>query len=295
MTPNILITGANGQLGREMQNLIGMVPACNFMFTDREQLDLTNLVQMQQLFDKYRFSYCINAAAYTGVDKAEADAEKAHLANTIGVQNLAITCQKYQTVLLHISTDFIFDGTKPCWYNENDKPNPLSVYGKTKLAGEEAIRSHCPQHLIVRTSWLYSSYGNNFVKTMLKLAAERNELGVVADQTGTPTYARDLAKVLLNITATLYESKAKDLSPYFGLYHYSNEGTASWYDFAKAVFTLADLQIVLKAIHTADYKTAATRPAFSVLDKTKIKTTFGIEIPHWQESLKKCVTQLLLQ
>jgi dTDP-4-dehydrorhamnose reductase len=297
MTSNILITGANGQLGKEMQNLIGMVPDCNFMFTDREQLDLTNLTQMKQLFEKYHFAYCINAAAYTGVDKAENDAEKAALVNITGVKNLAEICTQYDATLLHISTDFVFDGTKSFWYNEQDTTNPLSVYGKTKLAGEEVIRVTCPKHIIIRTAWLYSSYGNNFVKTMLRLAAEKPAISVVADQTGTPTYARDLAKLLMTITNFLYQQKLQnlDLSQYFGLYHYSNEGTASWYDFAKATLDLSGLQTPIKPLQTADYPTAAVRPKFSVLDKSKVKQVFGIEVPHWQESLKKCIAQLQLQ
>ncbi len=295
MTTNILITGSNGQLGNELRNLIGMVPECNFMFTDREQLDLTDQAKMSQLFEQHRFAFCINAAAYTGVDKAETEVEKATAVNTTGVQKLAEICNQYQTILLHISTDFVFDGTKPYWYNEQDQPQPLGVYGSTKWAGEEAIRVACPQHLIIRTAWLYSSYGNNFVKTMLRLGKEKPEVRVVADQMGTPTYARDLAKVLLTITHFLYKKKEQKLQTYFGTYHYSNEGTASWYDFTHAIFEFADLPTPLLPLHTTEYKTAAIRPHFSVLDKTKIKQIFNIAIPHWRESLKKCIAVLQIQ
>ncbi len=302
-TQKILITGANGQLGNEMKNLIGMVPECNFMFTDREQLDLADLEKITQLFEKYNFKYCINAAAYTAVDKAETEAEKAAEANVIGVQNLATVCNQFKTTLLHISTDFVFEGNKPIWYNEKDATNPLSVYGKTKLLGEEKIRKICAQHIIIRTAWLYSAYGNNFVKTMLRLANEKPQISVVADQIGTPTYARDLAKVLMTITDFLHQNDRENPnykstnnkpnnSQYYGLYHYSNEGTASWYDFAKAIFEFTDTLTTLKPLHTNEYPTPAIRPKFSVLDKTLIKQTFQIEIPYWRDSLRKCITDL---
>ncbi len=293
----ILITGANGQLGSELKNLIGMVPECNFMFTDREQLDLSDLVKMTQLFEKHRFAYCINAAAYTAVDKAEIDIEKATEVNAIGVANLATLCQQFDTTLLHVSTDFVFDGNHATWYNETDSTNPLSVYGKTKLAGEEAIQKICTKHIIIRTAWLYSAYGNNFVKTMIHLSNEKPQISVVADQTGTPTYARDLAKILLIITQTLYQSQNNteirdEISKYYGLYHFSNEGTASWYDFAKAIIEFTDSLTPIMPLHTHEYPTPALRPKFSVLDKTHIKKTFGIEIAHWRESLRKCITEL---
>jgi dTDP-4-dehydrorhamnose reductase len=294
MTDNILIIGANGQLGNEMKDLIGMVPQCNFLFTDREQLDLTQPQQLTALFEKHHFSFCINVAAYTAVDKAETDSATAEAVNATAVHLLAQTCHQHHTILIHISTDFVFDGLKNSWYNEKDTPNPISIYGKTKWQGEEAVRAECPHHIILRTAWLYSKYGNNFVKTMLKLGKEKPMLSVIADQTGTPTYARDLAKVIMNITEKLYqEHHAKNnLNPYFGTYHYSNEGTASWYDFANAIFELVHLQVNLKAIATTEYPTPALRPKFSVLDKTKIKATFGVNIPHWRESLKKCLLEL---
>lgn len=294
MTDNILIIGANGQLGNEMKDLIGMVPQCNFLFTDREQLDLTQPQQLKNLFEKHHFSFCINAAAYTAVDKAEADTAIAEAVNAIAVRLLAQTCHQHNTILIHISTDFIFDGLKNHWYNETDKPAPISVYGKTKWQGEEAVRVECPRHIILRTAWLYSKYGNNFVKTMLRLGKEKPLLSVVADQIGTPTYARDLAKVIMNITEKLYQAHhaQQSLTSYFGTYHYSNEGTASWYDFATAIFELAHYQTIVKPIPTIDYPTPAVRPKFSVLDKSKIKNIFGVNIPHWRESLKKCLLEL---
>lgn len=294
MTDNILIIGANGQLGNEIKDLIGMVPQCNFLFTDREQLDLTQPLQLKNLFEKHHFSFCINAAAYTAVDKAETDIATAEAVNATAVRLLAQTCHQHNTILIHISTDFVFDGLKSYWYNETDTPNPISVYGKTKWQGEEAVSTECPRHIILRTAWLYSKYGNNFVKTMLRLGKEKPLLSVVADQTGTPTYARDLAKVIMSITEKLYQAHhtQQSLTAYFGTYHYSNEGTASWYDFANAIFELAHYQTVVKPISTTDYPTPAIRPKFSVLDKTKIKNTFGVHIPHWRESLKKCLVEL---
>jgi dTDP-4-dehydrorhamnose reductase len=295
-TPKILITGANGQLGNEIKNLIGMVPACNFMFTDREQLDLADTKKIASLFAKHQFAYCINTAAYTAVDKAETEIEQATQVNVTGVENLAKICEDYQTTLLHISTDFVFDGSQAHWYNETATPNPLSVYGKTKLAGEEKIKQHCKKYVIIRTAWLYSSYGNNFVKTMLRLAKEKPQINVIADQTGTPTYARDLAKVLMQITETLYQlQNTAEIEKLYGVYHYSNEGTASWFDFAKAIFEISDLPTVVSSIPTTAYPTPAQRPKFSVLDKTHIKKSFNIEIPYWRDSLRKCIAELLVK
>jgi dTDP-4-dehydrorhamnose reductase len=293
MTHKILITGANGQLGNEIKNLLGMVPTCSFMFTDREQLDLADSVKMRELFEKHRFAYCINTAAYTAVDKAETDIEKATEVNVKGVENLANLCHEFETVLLHISTDFVFDGTKSSWYNENDIPNPMSVYGKTKLDGENKIRKICYKYVIVRTAWLYSLYGNNFVKTILRLAKEKPELSIIADQTGTPTSARDLAKALMLIVQKFCDAKnSEEMANYYGIYHFSNEGTASWYDFAHSILSTVHATVPLKPIHTKQYPTPAQRPKFSVLDKTLIKNTFSLHIPHWQESLQKCIIEL---
>lgn len=283
----VLVTGANGQLGQAIQSIVDNYPSIDFVFCSSSDLDITNSANCEAIFKKHQPHFCINTAAYTAVDKAESEPEKAHLINVIGAKNIAEVCKKHNTVLLHVSTDFVFDGTSKKPYTEAEVPNPTGVYGQTKLEGEIAIQNIWSKHFIIRTSWVYSQFGNNFMKTMIRLGNEKDELSVVSDQIGTPTNAVDLAEVLIQIVKS-QKSKAES----FGIYHFSNKGECSWYDFAKEIFTLNHIQINLKSIPTEAYPTSAKRPKYSVLDKTKITTTFGIPINNWKESLKKC-TQLL--
>lgn len=278
----VLVTGAKGQLGQGLQFIAANYPAIQFAFCDSSTLDITNLNNVKQLFKQFKPTFCINAAAYTAVDKAESEPEKAHLINVVGAKNLAVVCKEWDTILLHISTDFVFDGTKNSPYTEEDIPNPTGVYGQTKLDGEKAIQETWEKHFIIRTSWVYSQFGNNFMKTMLRLASERDKLTVVNDQIGTPTNAVDLAEVLVKIIT----EHSKLNTEHYGVYNYSNEGQCSWYDFAKNIFEVNQININLIPIPTSGFPTPAKRPAYSVLDKSKIKDTFGIEIKNWETSLK---------
>jgi dTDP-4-dehydrorhamnose reductase len=284
----VLVTGANGQLGQSIQFIANKYPKIQFVYTDFQEMDITNIESCQAVFSEHKPQFCINTAAYTAVDKAESESEKAHLINAVGAENLAKVCKEFDTILLHISTDFIFDGisTKP--YLETDTPNPQSVYGQTKLDGELAIQKTWEKHFIVRTSWVYSQFANNFMKTMLRLALERDSLSVVSDQIGTPTNAVDLAEVLLSII----QSPITDHPSSFGVYNFSNEDQCSWYDFANEIFQQKGISIDLNPIPTSAYPTPAKRPAFSVLNKSKIKTTFPIAITDWKTSLKKCLELL---
>ena len=289
----VLVTGANGQLGQSIQFIANQYPNVQFIYTDYQELDITNFESCLTVFAKYKPQFCINTAAYTAVDKAESESDKAHLINAVGPENLAKVCKEYNTILLHISTDFIFDGTSTSLsmtngYKETDIPNPQSVYGQTKLDGEIAIQKNWEKHFIVRTSWVYSQFANNFMKTMLRLASERDNLSVVNDQIGTPTNAVDLAEVLLKII-TSYQTESHEV---FGIYNFSNEGVCSWYDFAAAIFHQKGIEIDLKPIPTDSYPTPAKRPAYSVLDKTKIKKVFAIEIKDWKESLTVSLNHL---
>jgi dTDP-4-dehydrorhamnose reductase len=278
----VLVTGAKGQLGQGLQFIAANYPAIQFAFCDSSTLDITNLNNVKQLFKQFKPTFCINAAAYTAVDKAESEPEKAHLINVVGAKNLAVVCKECDTILLHISTDFVFDGTKNSPYTEEDIPNPTGVYGQTKLDGEKAIQETWEKHFIIRTSWVYSQFGNNFMKTMLRLASERDKLTVVNDQIGSPTNAVDLAEVLVKIIT----EHSKLNTEHYGVYNYSNEGQCSWYDFAKNIFEVNQININLIPIPTSGFPTPAKRPAYSVLDKSKIKDTFGIEIKNWETSLK---------
>ena len=299
----VLVTGANGQLGQAIQSISGKYPEIDFVFCSSSDLDITNLENCQVVFDEFKPQFCINAAAYTAVDKAESEPAKAFDINANGAENLAITCKKFNTILIHISTDFVFDAyfsegiayydrelRLPLKSNlgltETDVPFPSGVYGLTKLQGEQAIQANWDKHFIIRTSWVYSKFGNNFMKTMLRLASERDRLSVVADQIGTPTNAVDLAEVLIKII----QSSNSQLS--FGIYNFSNEGQCSWYDFANEIFHQKGIKIDLKPIPTSAYPTPAKRPAYSVLDTTKIKSTFDIKINDWQTSLSACLKQL---
>ncbi len=280
----VLVTGANGQLGQSLQFIAPNYPEIDFVFCSSTDLDITNIEICKTVFAKVKPNYCINAAAYTAVDKAESEPQKAHSINVDGPRNLATVCKEYSTILLHISTDFVFDGTKNAPYTEEDLPNPTGIYGQTKLDGEKAIQETFENYYIIRTSWVYSQFGNNFMKTMLRLASERESLSVVNDQIGTPTNAVDLAEILVKIIC--HTERSRSASSNYGMYNFSNEGHCSWYDFAKEIFEINKIKIDLKPIPTSSFPTPAKRPQYSVLDKTKIKTMFGIVILSWEESLK---------
>ena len=280
----ILITGCNGQLGNEMQLLETENPQHTYFNTDINELDITNLQAIEKFVDDHDIDGIVNCAAYTAVDKAEDQVELCDLLNHAAPGYLAQAIEHRGGWLIQISTDYVFDGTNHIPYTEEDVVCPNSVYGRTKLAGEEAALKACRRTMIIRTAWLYSTFGNNFVKTMIRLGHERQELGVIFDQIGTPTYARDLA-------FAIFIAIAQGVVP--GVYHFSNEGVTSWYDFAKAIHRLADIRDChVRPLHTSEYPTPAARPHFSVLDKSKIKQTFGLEIPYWEESLRDCIAKL---
>ncbi len=286
------MTGSKGQVGMELQALATQFPDFDFIFVDVDELDITDPTAVKDFFDNSVISYCINCAAYTAVDKAETETSLAWKVNTVGPENLATACFRYKAIMLHISTDYVYhtQQTKP--YIETDFTNPQGTYARTKLQGDEAVlRSNAGGAMVVRTSWVYSSFGNNFVKTMLSLGAERGELSVIYDQIGTPTYARDLALALLQIVQKA-ENHDSDRNQFSGIYHYSNEGVTSWYDFAVAIFDIKNMAVKVRPIETKDYPTPASRPPYSLLNKAKIKNTFGLEIPHWQQSLRKCLELL---
>lgn len=280
----ILITGCNGQLGTELQLLEKNYPNHQWLNTDVEELDITNQLAVNQFVAENKVDGIVNCAAYTAVDKAESDRQLATALNTEAPAYLAAAIEKRGGWLLHISTDYVFDGTNHTPYVETDTPCPDSVYGSTKLAGEMGVMKFCRKTMIIRTGWLYSTFGNNFVKTMLRLGRERDKLGVVFDQVGTPTYAHDLAQAIM----TAIEQGVKP-----GIFHFSDEGVCSWYDFAKAIHRMAGINSCqVSPLHTEEYPTPASRPHYSVLDKTKIKQTYGIVIPQWEESLQKCLERM---
>ncbi len=288
----LLVTGSNGQLGRELRKILGedsnsysdiiYSDIIKEEFDDVHILDITNKKILECFIENNNITHIINCAAYTQVDLAEKEIEKAYNINHHAVRNLAELSNKYNIRLVHISTDFVFSGNKKTPYNEQDEPNPLSVYGKSKLEGEKEIEKICSNYVIIRTSWLYSAYKNNFVKTIIKYAKERGNLRVVYDQVGTPTYARDLANILIN----LLDKEIK------GIYHYSNEGAISWYDFAMAIIELYGIKCNIAPILSKDYPTLAKRPSYSVLSKSKIKEKLQIDIHYWRESLKDCLLEL---
>lgn len=278
---NILITGCRGQLGNELQLLEENYPQHNWFNTDVEELDISNQLAIEQFVAENRIEGIVNCAAYTAVDKAESEKEKCTTLNTVAPAYLAAAIEKRNGWMIQISTDYVFNGTKHTPYIETDTPCPNSVYGSTKLAGEMGVLKFCKKSVVIRTAWLYSSFGSNFVKTMLRLGREKAQLGVVFDQIGTPTYARDLASAIMTIIE-------KGIIP--GVFHFSNEGVISWYDFAKAIHRIAGITTCqVSPLHTEEYPTPACRPHYSVLDKTKIKNTYGIMIPYWEESLGDCM------
>ena len=281
---NILITGCEGQLGNEIRLLQSQHEKHVFFNTDVAELDITDQQAVERYVDEHEIDGVVNCAAYTAVDRAESDKERATAINTLAPSYLAAAIERRGGWLIHISTDYVFDGTKHLPYVETDTPCPEGVYGSTKLAGEFGATKFCKRTVIVRTAWLYSPFGNNFVKTMMRLGREREQLNVVFDQIGTPTYAADLAGAIMSIVE-------HGVVP--GVYHYTNEGVCSWYDFTKSIHRIAGITgCTVLPIHTAEYPTPATRPAMSVLDKTKIKNTYALTIPHWEESLVKCIDRL---
>ncbi|WP_167618375.1 dTDP-4-dehydrorhamnose reductase [Maribellus sediminis] len=285
----ILVTGAYGQLGSEIKELVSNYPDWKFLFTDVDSLDITSVTAVENYFSANKVDVVVNCAAYTAVDKAESDQETAHLVNAIAPKILAKRCRETGAKLIHVSTDYVFAGNACTPYSETDKTDPKGAYGRTKLDGENFVLAENPDAVIIRTSWLYSSFGNNFVKTMLRLGKEKEQLGVVFDQVGTPTYAADLAAAILQIVKK-YEIKSSDFIP--GIYHYSNEGVASWFDFTLAIFEFSGIKIKVNPVLSDQFPTPTKRPHFSVLNKLKIKNNFDIEIPYWKDSLQVCLNKL---
>ena len=281
----ILITGAKGQLGNELKVVSGKYFGYDFIFTDIDTLDISDPLKTSQFIHEKKPDWIVNCAAYTQVDKAETDYQSALLVNGTSVKNIAASLKDSTCKLIHISTDYVFDGTANVPYNEFSIPNPVTAYGRSKLEGEKAALTHIGS-MVIRTSWLYSSFGNNFVKTMIRLGNERESVNVVSDQTGSPTYALDLAKVIMHIISGVIRNQ---IAFNAGIYHYSDEGVCSWYDFATAIMEEDGINCKVNPILSADYPTTARRPAYSVLNKSKIKENYNITIPHWRASLQKCI------
>lgn len=277
----ILITGSNGQLGSEMQQASKRYNSFNYLFTDVAELDICDKAALEAYVLENNVNIIVNCAAYTAVDKAEDDQELCYKINRDAVRNIGEVAAKHHVKVVHVSTDYVFDGTNYVPYTEEMPVCPASVYGKSKLEGENALLEVCEQAVIIRTSWLYSSFGGNFVKTMIKLGTERDTLNVIFDQVGTPTYAADLADAIFQVVSS------EKFAP--GIYHFSNEGVCSWYDFTKTIHRMAGITCDVRPIETKDYPTRTPRPHYSVLNKAKIKSTYGISIPYWEESLSKCI------
>lgn len=282
----ILVTGANGQLGNEIRNLAKDYPDYTFFFTDVDDLDITSISQVENFLNQQKIDIIVNCAAYNVVDGAEKDTETAFLINSIAVKYIAQLARKKNIFYIHVSSDYVFDGMKNMPYLESDQPNPLSAYARSKHEGETQVQNTLDNGAIIRTSWLYSSYGNNFVKTILKHAQEKDQLKVVSDQVGTPTYAADLANAILQ-----FIPHHKQING-VGIFHYSNEGIASWYDFAKAILEISGIECKIVPVDTKDYPLPALRPFYSVLNKSKIKSFLDIEIPYWRDSLKVCLNKI---
>lgn len=281
---NILITGCNGQLGNEMKLLAAENPQFNYFSTDVAELDITNEQAVNNYVVEHEIDCIVNCAAFTAVDKAESNEQLCDMLNHIAPGYLAKAINQRNGYIIQVSTDYVFNGTNHTPYREDEPTCPTSVYGRTKLAGEEVVLASCPKAMIIRTAWLYSTFGNNFVKTMLRLGREKDKLGVIFDQIGTPTYARDLA-------LAIFTAMNQGIKP--GIYHFSNEGVISWYDFTKAIHRIAGITSChVSPLHTSEYPTPAARPHYSVLDKTKFKETYNVEVPYWEDSLKDCI-QLL--
>lgn len=282
----ILVIGAGGQLGQCLKTVAERRGISEIVFPVEQEANILNQGLLNSLLEKEKPKFVINCAAYTAVDQAEDEVDLSKAVNETGAANLAKACKANGATLVHISTDFVFEGNEVKLLKEEDAANPINVYGVTKLDGENAVIDILDEHFILRTSWLYSEYANNFVKTMLKLGAERDELGIIADQIGTPTYAIDLANTIFDIIQS--ENKS------YGLYHYSNEGVTSWFDFAKAIFDISNTSVKVNPIPGSAYPTKAKRPAFSVMDKSKIKSTFNIQVPYWRDSLIACISKIIV-
>lgn len=287
--PSILITGANGQLGNEFKNITARYPEYHFLFVSKNELTIENFNAVEKYFNNHVFDYCVNCAAYTAVDKAETEKEKAFAVNADAVGQLARICQEAQTGFIHISTDYVFNGKKNEPYKEEDSTQAINVYGASKLKGEQLTLQYHPSALILRTSWLYAAHGNNFVKTMLRLMQERENIQVVDDQFGCPTYAADLADVIMQI---IISKKTKNKSMESNIFNYANAGVTNWYHFAETIKEFTGSRCNIHPIPTAGYPTPAARPAYSVLDTQKIQKEFGIGIPFWKDSLQQCLSLL---
>jgi len=283
-TKTILVTGANGQLGREMQVIAAAYPAYHFLFVAKETLPIDEVDTVKKYFADHSIDVCVNCAAYTAVDKAETETASAFAINADAVGNLASQCKEHKASFIHISTDYVFDGTATEPYKEDHPVNPVNAYGASKLKGEQLALQNNPDSIIIRTSWVYSSFGNNFVKTMLRLMKERESINVVADQQGCPTYAADLAAAIMHIISAGNNSA--------GIYNFSNSGIINWHEFAVAIKELSGSNCIVNPIPSSQYPTPAKRPAYSVMDTSKITSTFGVTIPAWKESLKKCIAIL---
>ena len=284
---NILVTGSNGQLGSSLREIAGSFPQYHFHFTDIDELDITDAQAVKKMVKEHDIRCIMNAAAYNAVDRAESEPQVANLLNAEAVGNLALAAAQADALFIHVSTDYVFDGTSHQPISEDQVPKPISVYARSKYAGEQQALSLNKKTAVVRTSWLYSEYGNNFMKSMIRLGKEREALGVVYDQIGTPTYAGDLADALLRLLPEFDKLSKPEI------FHYSNEGVAGWYDFAVAIHKLAGITCNVKPIRTSEYPLPAPRPMYSVMAKEKIKNSFGITIPHWRESLERCMTKFL--
>ncbi len=286
---SILVTGSLGQLGSEIKTIEKQFPNWQFCFTDVADLDITSLEEFDRFVSRKNFKYLINCAAYTNVDQAEREPDKAHLLNAEAVQNIATVSSRNQIIPIHVSTDYVFSGNAFKPYTENDQTDPQNVYGKSKLKGEMNLQNTCPRSIVVRTSWLYSPFGKNFLKTIAGLCCERTELQVVVDQVGTPTYAHDLANALLKIIQKLEDTpNFKE----FGIFHYSNEGVCSWFDFATEIVKSAKATCTVKPTDSKNFKTLASRPYYSVLNKSKIKHSFGLDIRRWQKGIVHCMNRM---
>jgi len=288
-TRTILVTGANGQVGSEFRVLSKSYPQYNFLFVTKDELPIDDVDAVKKYFDIHGIQFCVNCAAYTVVDKAETESEKAFLINADAVGNLAAVCKSHSTQFIHISTDYVFDGTATAPYLESNPVKPLGVYGASKLKGEQLALEKNPDTIIVRTSWVYSSFGNNFVKTMLRLMKERESISVVNDQQGCPTYAADLANAIMQI---INKHPTSHIVHQTSIYNYSNSGVINWYQFAVAIKELTNSKCIVNSIPSSQYPTPAKRPQYSVLDTTKIRGTFAITIPAWKDSLVKCLALL---